>query len=67
MEALAAAGLAPADVDMVLLSHLHWDHKDRPGDYPDSIYVIGPGSTKLINRDRVRSKGNHSFFDPSPI
>src|SRR3954470_22040628 len=49
LESLAAIGVAPADVDIVVLSHLHFDHAggllaawpDKGLVFPRATYVVG--------------------------
>lgn len=60
---LALGGLTPDDIDMVIFSHLHWDHIGTPSDYPSATYVIGPGAAALINGTRQLSNGSHSHFE----
>jgi len=38
--ALAAAGVAPADVEHVILTHLHWDHAGNCDLFPDAGIVV---------------------------
>ncbi|KAL3462304.1 beta-lactamase-like protein [Aspergillus heterothallicus] len=60
---LAAGGLSPSDIDIVMLSHLHWDHVGTPEDYPGSSFVIGPGAGNLINGKQQVMGGSHSHFE----
>lgn len=39
-ECLAAEGLAPVDIDHVVLTHLHFDHADNLDLFPDGVVVI---------------------------
>ena len=61
VQSLAKGGLTPADIDIVILSHVrravrsrrnkayqnqvHWDHIGDPADFPNSIFIIGNGSS----------------------
>lgn len=63
MESLAAGGLSPDDIDLVMLSHLHWDHIGTPSDYPHSSFIIGPGAARLINGEKQVRNGSHSHFE----
>lgn len=38
--ALAAAGVAPGQVESVILTHLHWDHAGNCGLFPDARIVV---------------------------
>jgi glyoxylase-like metal-dependent hydrolase (beta-lactamase superfamily II) len=40
VSALDERGLSPADVDYVVLSHLHWDHVGNNGLFPDARLVV---------------------------
>lgn len=41
-------GLATEDIDIVILSHVHWDHVGRPKDFQRSLFVVGSGSIELL-------------------
>ncbi|KAM0077298.1 hypothetical protein ACKRZS_010602 [Fusarium odoratissimum] len=60
---LANGGLCPDDIDVVMFSHLHWDHVGTPSDYPNSTYVVGPGAAKLVNEKRESTAGSHNHFE----
>jgi glyoxylase-like metal-dependent hydrolase (beta-lactamase superfamily II) len=60
---LAAGGLSVDDIDIVMFSHLHWDHVGMPSDYPNVSYVIGPGARKLLNGSRKVQTGGHNYFE----
>lgn len=46
---LRAGGLDPAkDVDIVILSHVHWDHVGTPEDFPTSKFIVGSGTLHLL-------------------
>ncbi|KAF5623620.1 metallo-hydrolase oxidoreductase [Fusarium sp. NRRL 25303] len=60
---LARGGLYPDDIDVVMFSHLHWDHVGTPSDYPNSTYVVGPGAAKLVNEKRQATAGSHNHFE----
>jgi glyoxylase-like metal-dependent hydrolase (beta-lactamase superfamily II) len=63
LESLAVGGLGPEDIDIIMFSHLHWDHIGTPSEYPESSYVIGPGAKKLINGSHKVQNGSHSHFE----
>ena len=66
-ESLAAAGIAPAEVDIVINTHLHWDHcgwntmRDDSGDarafFPHARYIAPAGEVehgrRQFERDRI--------------
>ena len=48
-DSLRAGGLDPAsDIDIVMLSHVHWDHVGTPEDFPNSQFVVGSGTLHLL-------------------
>jgi glyoxylase-like metal-dependent hydrolase (beta-lactamase superfamily II) len=36
-------------VDIVMLSHVHWDHVGTPSDFPRSRFVVGSGTMHLLS------------------
>lgn len=69
LEQLAAIGVAPADVDVVVLSHLHFDHAGgvlaahAPGQplalaFPDAHYVVGRQAFERAQRPHARDRAS---------
>jgi glyoxylase-like metal-dependent hydrolase (beta-lactamase superfamily II) len=63
VSSLAKGGLSPNDIDIVMFSHLHWDHIGTPSDFPSSSYVVGPGAGGLIDGSRGSEIGSHNHFE----
>lgn len=43
--------LDPAtDVDLVVLSHVHWDHVGTPSDFASAAFVVGSGTLDMLRR-----------------
>ncbi|KAH7909074.1 beta-lactamase-like protein [Hygrophoropsis aurantiaca] len=40
-ESLAIGGIPPEEVDIVVLSHLHWDHVGDPSPFTTATFVVG--------------------------
>jgi glyoxylase-like metal-dependent hydrolase (beta-lactamase superfamily II) len=48
-DSLRAGGLDPAhDIDIVMLSHVHWDHEGTPDDFSSARFVVGSGTLHLL-------------------
>ena len=47
-DSIIAGGVDPDDVDVVVVSHIHYDHTGNPNQFPNAKYHIGPGSLELI-------------------
>ncbi len=69
VESLAARGLSPADVDVVVLSHLHFDHagglltawsKDAPLGlvFPEASYVVGAEAWARAKKPHPRDRAS---------
>jgi glyoxylase-like metal-dependent hydrolase (beta-lactamase superfamily II) len=63
VESLSAGGLAPDDIDYVILSHVHWDHVGTPSDFRYSKFVVGHGSLGLLSGRSKPENGSHSHFE----
>ncbi|KUJ13357.1 Metallo-hydrolase/oxidoreductase [Mollisia scopiformis] len=60
---LADAGLnSNSDVDLVILSHVHYDHHGDPRDFSNSTFILGPGSLAVLE-GKGTAKGSHQHFD----
>jgi len=45
----AETPLDPAkDIDLVILSHVHWDHVGTPSDFANATFVVGSGTLDLL-------------------
>jgi len=62
---LEAGGLSTADIDLVILSHVHYDHHGDPENFEQSTFIIGPGSLDVLREGISGSKGTHQCFDPN--
>ncbi|KAK0716410.1 hypothetical protein B0T21DRAFT_374809 [Apiosordaria backusii] len=49
-ESLLAGGTAvgPQDIDLVILSHVHWDHVGTPSDFSSATFIVGSGTLGLL-------------------
>ncbi|KAK8101108.1 uncharacterized protein PG998_007484 [Apiospora kogelbergensis] len=46
---LRKGGLDPAaDIDFVVLSHVHWDHVGTPSDFAASTFLVGNGTLEVL-------------------
>jgi glyoxylase-like metal-dependent hydrolase (beta-lactamase superfamily II) len=63
ISSLAKGGLTPDDIDMVVFSHLHWDHVGTPSEFSKSAYVVGPGAAGLIDGSNKVGLGSHNHFE----
>lgn len=48
-ESLRKGGLAPSDIDTVVLSHLHWDHVGDTAQYTKANFVVGAECAALLS------------------
>ncbi|KAG2144502.1 beta-lactamase-like protein [Suillus clintonianus] len=47
-ESLEAGGVLPSSVDLVILSHLHWDHVGDPSPFTTAEFILGEGSKQAL-------------------
>jgi 3-hydroxyisobutyrate dehydrogenase len=52
LDSILAGGQDPNDVDVVIVSHIHYDHTGNPDQFPRAKYIIGPGSLELIEQSK---------------
>ncbi|KAK5302648.1 hypothetical protein LTR99_005605 [Exophiala xenobiotica] len=63
-ESLEHGGVLADDIDLVILSHIHYDHTGDPDKFPKSRFVVGPGSTELL-KPEIYGDPNETWFLPS--
>lgn len=63
---LRAGGLSPADVNLVMLSHVHYDHHGDPEDFPNAQFVIGHGAMDVL-RHGLGGIASHQHFEPDTL
>ncbi|KAJ5703010.1 hypothetical protein N7488_010558 [Penicillium malachiteum] len=63
VQSLSKGGLSPSDIDYVIFSHIHWDHIGDPKAFNTSTFVVGPGTSSLLDGSETRLRGGHSFFE----
>ncbi|KAJ5743395.1 hypothetical protein N7533_010497 [Penicillium manginii] len=63
IDSLALGNLTSSDINLIILSHIHWDHVGMPSDFPDSHFLVGDGSLSLLDGDKNGGIGSHSHFE----
>lgn len=64
-KSLELGGLSPELIDMVILSHVHWDHTGTPKDFPASKFIVGNGSLGVLRSGADPTKtGSHAHYEP---
>ncbi|KIW34135.1 uncharacterized protein PV07_00931 [Cladophialophora immunda] len=63
-ESLEHGGVSADDIDLVILSHIHYDHTGDPDKFPKSHFVVGHGTMELL-RPEVYGDPNETWFLPS--
>ncbi|KAK0353590.1 hypothetical protein LTR02_012746 [Friedmanniomyces endolithicus] len=63
---LAAGGLDPGEVDVVMLSHVHYDHHGDPLEFPRAHFVVGHGALDVL-ANGLGEIASHQHFVPGTL
>ncbi|KAF2096910.1 Metallo-hydrolase/oxidoreductase [Rhizodiscina lignyota] len=61
---LSSSGSSPADVDAVIISHVHYDHHGDPEDFPNAEFYVGSGALNVLAHG-LGGIASHQHFDPN--
>jgi glyoxylase-like metal-dependent hydrolase (beta-lactamase superfamily II) len=62
---LEKGGIGSEDIDVVILSHVHYDHHGDPEDFPNAQFLVGSGSLDVLAHGLSPELGSHQHFDPN--
>ena len=63
---LSIGGLEPSAIDLVMLSHVHYDHHGDPEDFPNAKFVVGHGALHVLKHG-LGGIASHQHFDPDTL
>ena len=64
-ESVEKGGVPEKDIDVVVISHMHYDHTGNPDQFPAARFVVGPGSLALL--DSGLANPTRSWFSPTML
>ncbi|KAF9257078.1 Metallo-hydrolase/oxidoreductase [Marasmius fiardii PR-910] len=65
-ESLVKGGLSPSEVDVVCLSHLHWDHIGDTSPFVNSTFIVGGQAATLLTPGYPADPESHYSSDLLP-
>ncbi|KAJ7513115.1 Metallo-hydrolase/oxidoreductase [Mycena galericulata] len=65
-ESCAKGGVDPADVDTVILSHIHFDHIGEPAPFTKATFVLGEGAKGQIAAGYPKNEKSKILVDTTP-
>lgn len=63
---LKQGGLNPSSINLVLLSHVHYDHHGDPEDFENAQFLIGHGAMDVLKHG-LGGTASHQHFDPDTL
>jgi glyoxylase-like metal-dependent hydrolase (beta-lactamase superfamily II) len=63
---LKEGGLDPRNVDMVMLSHVHYDHHGDPEDFLNAKFMVGNGAMNVL-KNGLGGIASHQHFEPDTL
>ncbi|MFI5427145.1 N-acyl homoserine lactonase family protein [Aeromicrobium sp. UC242_57] len=66
-EAVRQLGLDPGTVDVVVLSHLHYDHAGNVGDFPHAEIVVQSEELQYVTSSSMARPARNHFFEVDDI
>ena len=63
---LKEGGLDPGQINLVMLSHIHYDHHGDPEDFENAHFTIGHGAMNVL-KNGLGGYASHQHFEPDTL